>query len=225
MPLSIPSTPQTSTAGTSSEGRREAAARWVTEHGDALWRFAVARVAAEAGLGVKGRAQVAEELVQETLLAAMGGGHAFAGRSTERTWLMGIMAHKIADHFRRCRKEAAASRDSASDHSPGSEFTARGAWARLRRAWPDPSSSRQEQEEQTAALLACIEALPPSQGEAVWLREVLGIPTRELCKDLGVSETNLWTRLHRARLALRACLDGKLGTKPDSKPARAKETP
>lgn len=176
-----------------------------------------------------GGAEAAEELVQETLLSAMDAGHAFAGRSAERTWLMGIMAHKIADHFRRRRKEAAASCELAGDHMPGSEFTARGTWAHRRRAWPDPhpapGSSQHEQDEQTAALLACIEALPPSQGEAVWLREVLGIPTRELCKDLGVSETNLWTRLHRARLALRACLDGKLGTKPDSMPARAKETP
>ena len=65
---------------------------WVDRHGDFLYRFAMARVR---------RADVAEDLVQETLLAAWRGRARFAGRSSERTWLTSILKRKAIDWLRR----------------------------------------------------------------------------------------------------------------------------
>ncbi len=66
--------------------------RWVDEHGDALFRYAILRLRDQ---------ELSEEVVQETFLEALRVRESFAGRSTERTWLIGILRHKILDHFRR----------------------------------------------------------------------------------------------------------------------------
>src|SRR5262245_48628437 len=70
---------------------------WLEHHGDYLYRYALTRVRERS---------VAEDLLQETLLAAMGGFQEHEGRSSERTWLVGIMRHKIVDHFRRLARTA-----------------------------------------------------------------------------------------------------------------------
>ena len=66
--------------------------KWLDSHGDYLYRYALVRVR---------EAVVAEDLLQETLLAAVGAYQGHAGRSSERTWLVGIMKHKVIDYFRR----------------------------------------------------------------------------------------------------------------------------
>ena len=65
---------------------------WLDKHGDCLFRYALVRVR---------KREVAEDLVQETLLAAMRGREKFGGRSSERSWLCGILKHKVSDHFRK----------------------------------------------------------------------------------------------------------------------------
>ncbi len=205
-------------AGTSPEAAHSSASggaspgapveRWLADHGDVLWRYALGRVRSR---------QVAEEVVQETVLAAMQAHRSFAGGSSERTWLLGIAAHKIADHFREARRRAG-------DSGPGSArprhddkadfhamFTANGMWARPPGAWGVNADDTTENAEMLAALRQCIDALPPSQAEAVWLRDLLNIPGSEVCKAMGISPTNLWSRMHRARAALRACVERSMG--------------
>jgi len=190
------------------ESREVAARRWVADHGDILWKFALARARSK---------EVAEEIVQETVLAAMQGFGTFAGASSERTWLLGIAAHKIADHFRRLRR---AKSPGAPEISPDATcacaacramFSEKGMWACVAKRWPDLKLSETERADQAQALRACIDALPPGQSEAVWLRDILGIPAVEVCKAMGLTDTNLWSRMHRARVALRSCLDTKFG--------------
>ncbi len=203
-PASVPSRAE--------DSRAQAARRWVTEHGDILWKFAMARTRSR---------DAAEVIVQETVLAAMQGFESFAGGSSERTWLLGIAAHKIADHFRRARR---AESPGASAISPDATcecatcrgmFTAKGMWACVAGKWPDLDSSDAEKVEQAEALRACIDALPPGQSEAVWLRDILGIPASEVCKAMGLADTNLWSRMHRARVALRSCLETKFGLRKE----------
>ncbi|MFN7022227.1 MAG: sigma-70 family RNA polymerase sigma factor [Phycisphaerales bacterium] len=184
------------------------AERWLREHGDVLWRFVLARVRSR---------DAAEDIVQETVLAAMRSHASFAGGSSERTWLIGIAAHKVADHFRAARRRAGDAGGTAEENS-GPEiadttgmFTAGGAWARPPTAWGMDAGAATENAEMLSALRRCIGALPPSQAEAVWLRDLLDIPGDEVCKAMGISPTNLWTRLHRARAALRACVEKRLG--------------
>ena len=182
--------------------------RWLAEHGDVLWRFALGRVRSR---------EAAEEVVQETVLAAMQGYAAFSGGSSERTWLLGIAAHKIADHFRAARRrtgtpDAKPLDDSGQDNADMTGmFTAKGMWARPLSAWGLDAGSTTEHAEMLAALRRCIDALPPAQGEAVWLRDILNIPATEVCKAMGISATNLWSRMHRARAALRVCVEKSMG--------------
>jgi RNA polymerase sigma-70 factor, ECF subfamily len=192
----------------SPESASQAASRWLSEHGGILWAFCKARTRSD---------DAAEELVQETLLAAMQAHADFAGRASERTWLLGIASHKIADHFRRAAKRRTTStplESSADTDGPDAaskrDFDARGMWASL----PATFASPDEQSEKITNLRllhGCIASLPEGQGEAVWLREVAGLPTDEVCKAMRITPTNLWTRLHRARSALRICMETKLG--------------
>jgi RNA polymerase sigma-70 factor (ECF subfamily) len=187
------------------------AQRWVAEHGDVLWRFALGRTRSR---------DAAEEVVQETIVAAMqasAGERGFAGASSERTWLLGIAAHKIADHYRQARRRAGRV-DAESECAPGGAgkgiealFTDKGLWARTPETWGIGPGTTAENSEILVALRACIDALPPGLGEAVWLRDLLGMPTEEVCKAMGVTPTNLWTRMHRARAALRACVEKSMG--------------
>lgn len=144
----------------------------------------------------------AEDVVQETLLAALAGEAGFAGRSNLRTWLTGILKHKIVDAIRRLTRESAM--------APGEEalealFDERGHWVDPPRAWDDPGGSL-EQKQFLAALEECLARLPARTAQVFMMREHLGYETPEICKELGLTPTHCWVLIYRARLALRECL-------------------
>jgi RNA polymerase sigma-70 factor (ECF subfamily) len=146
----------------------------------------------------------AEDAVQETLLAALAGEVAFAGRSNLRTWLTGILKHKIIDAIRRASREAAPSDAEAADPDSAS-YDERGHWIDPPAAWPDPDASL-EQSQFFAVLERCLERLPAKTAQAFLMREHLGFETGDICKELGVTPTHCWVLLYRARAALRECL-------------------
>lgn len=152
-------------------------------------------------------AATAEDAVQEALLAALAGEANFAGRSNLRTWLTGILKHKIVDAIRRQSRER-----SASDLEPenGAEdfddlFDRRGHWEETPDAWEQPETAL-GQKQFLAALEACLRALPERTARVFMMREHLGMETSEICKELGITATHCWVMLHRARMALRLCL-------------------
>jgi RNA polymerase sigma-70 factor (TIGR02943 family) len=170
---------------------------WVDQHGDALFRFALFRV---------GRAELAEDLVQETFLAAWRGREAFAGRSSERTWLMGILKNKIADHLRRRNRDKQEVEPIATDILE-ELFDDRGHWRNPPpRCTADPAADL-ERAEFHETLRRCLGKLPGRWAAAFCLREMDGLPSEDVREALGVSAANLWTLLHRARLSLCRCLD------------------
>jgi RNA polymerase sigma-70 factor (ECF subfamily) len=185
---------------------------WVEEHGDALYRYARARVA--------GR-ELAEDLVQETFLAALQSLDRFQNRSSVRTWLLAILRHKIVDHYRRGEAGRAAAgtdadADAASpgDPTPARFFTPGGLWARAPSPWKTPEEALID-DEFRAVLDGCVGGLPRSLAEAFILRELEEVEAAELCELLGLSPGNLRVRLHRARLLLRECLEKKwFGSRP-----------
>jgi RNA polymerase sigma-70 factor (ECF subfamily) len=188
---------------------------WVEEHGDALYRYARARVA--------GR-ELAEDLVQETFLAALQSLDRFQDRSSLRTWLLAILRHKIVDHYRRGEAGRAASwadSPSSCDPAAGQFFTAEGLWAKAPSPWKTPEESLMD-DEFRAVLDGCLGGLPRSLAEAFILRELEEVETAELCELLGLSPGNLRVRLHRARLLLRECLEKRWF---QSRPADAPRTP
>jgi RNA polymerase sigma-70 factor (ECF subfamily) len=149
----------------------------------------------------------AEDAVQETLLAALTGASGFAGRSNLRTWLTGILKHKIVDHIRRASREPAAPDPGEGDESDfDALFDQRGHWVDPPRAWDNPEGAL-EQGRLRAVLEECLKGLPARTAQAFMMREHLGLDTPELCKALGVTPTHSWVLLYRARMALRLCLE------------------
>jgi len=172
---------------------------WLDRHGDALYRFALMRVREPA---------TAEDLVQETLLAALRARERFAGNSTERTWLIAILKNKIIDHFRRHARETPLPAGADSDEAIEAMFSAAdaGHWVRPPAAWSNPHQAL-EQAEFFRVFQQCLEGLPARQAQAFVLSELDGLPTDELCKVLEAETSNVWVMLHRARLRLRQCLE------------------
>lgn len=167
-------------------------------YGDLLYRYAFLRVADRANC---------EELVQETFLAALKGKEHFKGQCEFATWLVGILKHKIMDHFRRQERNQtdALPEDSAVEGM----FSRLGKWKKFPRRWYiDPQDSTMESEV-LPALQRCMEALPESQRQAFALSIMDEQKSEEVCKTLGISATNLYVLLHRARLRLRDCLEKK----------------
>ena len=165
-------------------------------HGDALFRYAVARLRDP---------DVAEEVVQETFLAALRARDRFTGASTERTWLVGILKNKVVDRIRRSVRDRPPSIP-AHDEATDAVFD-RGYWRAAPRAWPRQADSVVEDREFREALTRCLARLPDRMGLAFRLREADGMETDEICNILEVSATNLATLLYRARVRLRRCLD------------------
>jgi RNA polymerase sigma-70 factor, ECF subfamily len=143
----------------------------------------------------------AEDAVQETLLAALAGEASFGGRSNLRTWLTGILKHKIVDAIRKTSRETA----SGSDEEFEALFDETGHWRDPPTAWDDPDAALQ-QSQFLSALEECLARLPAKTSQAFMMREHLGLETTEICKELAVTPTHCWVLLHRARLALRECL-------------------
>lgn len=181
------------------------ATAWLERHGDVLYRFALARIRDE---------RQAEDLVQETLLAALQARARYAGGASEQTWLIGILKHKLADFFRRSSRESAEEfdEDTALLNMEGA-FDARGHWQIEVSHWAEPESSL-EQSQFWEALAACVERLPPRLALLFTLREVDGVETGELCETMQITQNNLWVMLSRMRLQLRNCLDVSWFGKP-----------
>jgi RNA polymerase sigma-70 factor (ECF subfamily) len=159
-----------------------------------------------AGLQLRDAA-AAEDAVQEALLAALAGEAGFEGRANLRTWLTGILKHKIVDIIRRQSRERPAADVEADGDSEDFDalFDRRGHWEESPDAWEQPEGAL-GQKQFLAALEACLRALPERTARVFMMREHLGLETAEICKELGITPTHCWVLLHRARMALRLCL-------------------
>ena len=157
-------------------------------------------------------AGAAEDAVQDTLIAALEGWDRFAGNSSVKTWLTGILKHKIIDHVRRqSREQPLIAGDSHSDDSSESDiadalFLEDGHWRQPPSNWGDPDKVL-ENKAFMAVFEACAKNIPQKNARAFMMREVMELDTADICKELEVSTTNCWVILHRARLALRECLE------------------
>lgn len=146
----------------------------------------------------------AEDAVSETLLAALERPQTFAGQSQLKTWLVGILKHKLVDQIRRNSRELSSTPEDCIDLDD-ELFRPDGHWRDAPQDWGDPEAALR-QLEFIKVLEACVEHLPGQQGRLFMMREWLELETDEICKVLAISPTNLWVMLHRARLRLRECL-------------------
>mgnify|MGYP000187149999 CR=1 FL=1 len=185
-----PVTPTTFTVATPVDPQK-----WVSDHGDSLFRYAMSRLRDR---------DVAEELVQETFLAALQSKDRFQGLSEERTWFIGILRHKLADHFRRSNRSISLDVD-----SEGAErwFDAKGNWINPPKPWSLDQLSQGELDEFWQVVRKCIDGLPAKLGEAFVMRVMDDLEVEHLCKVLSATSTNIWVMLHRARTRMRGCME------------------
>lgn len=171
---------------------------WLEQHGDALYAYCLMRVR---------EPSTAEDLVQDTLLAALKAVETFQGKSAERTWLIGILKHKILDHLRKSGREQPLDEGLEPGEDTASYFNETGHWQVKVSDWEHPERSM-EQEQFWATFNNCVSKLPERLRMLYALKELDGVETDELIKTLNISsQNNMWVMLSRARGHLRQCLE------------------
>jgi len=171
---------------------------WVDLYGDALYGYALSRLQDPS---------VAEDLVQETFLAALGALKNFRGQSSIKTWLTGILKHKIMDHLRRKYREVSREYADPDGQNRDGFFDEHGAWKLKPTKWSADPHRLVQQQQFMETLFRCLAGLSEQAARAFVFREMDGMSTEELCKVLEISATNSWVILHRARMKLRHCLE------------------
>lgn len=176
--------------------------QWVDKHGDYLFRFAMLRLHDR---------QTAEDMVQETFLAALKAYDTFKGKSSERTWLTGILKRKIIDYYRKNNRFVSLETDDQLKPLPDfiSQGKRRGRWQEsfAPQYWGENPDSLMDRSEFRLILENCIRALAERLVILFTMREIDEKSTEEICKELNISASNLWVMLHRARTQLRRCLE------------------
>ncbi len=151
----------------------------------------------------------AEDAVSETLLAALSKPQAFAQRSQLKTWLVGILKHKVVDLIRSNARLVAipdGCDDENGDELDRLSFKKDGHFEQSPQDWGDPHRALQERQF-FEVLDMCLERLPPAMGRLFLMREWLEMSSQDMCKELSLTPTNLYVQLHRARLRLQECLN------------------
>jgi RNA polymerase sigma-70 factor, ECF subfamily len=187
---------------------------WVDLHADHLFRFALFRLRDPT---------LAEDIVQETLLSALQSYDKFEGRGSVRTWLTGILKHKIIDHYRRAARETPVSQFEGAEFEHDEMFRASGKWKdhfdpdRAPVDWGADPEDLVRQGEFWEVFGRCLSPLPERIASAFTLREVDGHTSEEICEILGITTNNLWVILYRARTHLRRCLELNWFARPQAK--------
>jgi RNA polymerase sigma-70 factor (ECF subfamily) len=178
--------------------------RWLQEYGDALFRYALRRL--------HNTAQ-AEDVVQEALLAAFQARASYSARASEKTWLTGILKHKIIDFIRKQVRESTvddinALSDAAADGGIDALFDARGQWIHPPQDWGNPDKVLRNHQF-IEVFGHCLERLKPAHAQIFSLKELVGYSIDEICKELDITATNCSVMLYRARMGLRRCLESR----------------
>lgn len=182
---------------------------WFELYGDYLFAYARRRIRDQAA---------AEDLVQETFLAALSKANSFSGKSSEKTWLTGILKHKIYDYFTRNNRHAELTPEEKDLSGYNYLFERDDEWnghwnnKYAPADWGDGNNRANplrnvEESEFETIFSNCLTGLPERIAGAFVMREVDGLTSREICDVLMISTNNYWTMMHRARLHLRRCLE------------------
>ena len=176
------------------------AENWLDQYGDFLYNFAMIRIG--------NNARLAEDLVQETFLSALKTDYKYEGKSSERTWLVSILKNKIIDYYRK-NKGNLFIQDNFQTEEFKQEGSDKGTWNKeyAPTDWGSLPDDALDQKEFMIVLKKCIKQLPENISAVFSLRELDGLDSETICKELSITSSNLWVMLHRARTGLRRCLE------------------
>lgn len=173
--------------------------KWIELYADYLYNYAITRVDGQ---------ELAKDLVQETFFSGIKGKDNFRGEASERTWLVSILKRKIIDHYRKINSEKGQQEIRMSFYEEGEK---KGNWIeeRVPQSWGNEGSAGIENDELKKALETCIDHLPEKYRIVFLLKTVQQYETDEICNELGITPSNLWVIIHRARMQLRNCMEKK----------------
>lgn len=169
---------------------------WIDLYSDYLYNYTISRVNDKV---------IAQDLVQDTFLAALKSMKNFKGEASERTWLISILKRKIIDYYRKTNSNKGKAEVRINYKDDESE----GDWLEERVA--DPFDKNAEDTMQNSelgeAILNCLEKLPKKQAEVFKMKTILEYETDVICNELNITASNLWVIIHRARTAMASCLE------------------
>ncbi len=170
---------------------------WVKEYSDYLFNYTISRVSDE---------DIAKDLVQETFFAGLKSMDNFQGKASERTWLISILKRKIIDYYRKINSNKGKAEVRMNFYSDGEN---EGNWIEERapNTWGSDADHDIENSELGNTLDLCIEKLPEKYAIVFKMKTIQGFETEEICNELGITSSNLWVLIHRARTQLRRCME------------------
>ena len=177
---------------------------WVSLYSDTMYTWAYYKT---------GNKETAEDLVQDTFLSAYMAMSSFEGRSDPKTWLLGILKNKIAEHFRKFYRSPVLTESLETKHRTNewlnNFFDEDGSWNKDQRPseWAEESENLLDDAVFLSVLQNCMGKLPPNWNAAIQLKYLEERKGDLICQELQVTPTNFWQMLHRAKLQLRKCLE------------------
>jgi RNA polymerase sigma-70 factor (TIGR02943 family) len=171
--------------------------KWIDNYADYLYNYSISRV---------NNSDLAKDLVQETFFAGLKSAKNFQGKASERTWLVSILKRKIIDHYRKINSKKGQAEVRMNFYDDGEN---EGNWLeeRVPQSWDNASEKKIENEELRDQLEVCINKLPEKYAMVFRMKTVQEFETEEICKELGITSSNLWVIIHRARTQLRKCME------------------
>ncbi|NNC50240.1 MAG: sigma-70 family RNA polymerase sigma factor [Flaviramulus sp.] len=170
--------------------------KWIDSYSDYLFNFTISRVSDR---------EIAQDLVQDTFLAALKSMKNFKGEASERTWLISILKRKIIDYYRKINSNKGKAEMRISYNG---DSETEGDWLEERVADPfdKTAEDKMQNEELGEAILKCLSKLPVKQAEVFKMKTIQGFDTKVICNELNITASNLWVIIHRARTSMATCL-------------------
>ena len=178
--------------------------RWVEMYSDKMYSWTFYKTNSK---------EIAEDLVQDTFLAAFQSISKFEGKSDPKTWLFAILNNKIAEHFRKIYRNPILSENQANPNEGESFFDtlfdSNGEWQKEERPkeWQNTEAHLLDDVAFVKVLQACMDKLPANWNAVIQLKYLEEKKGDLICQELGIAPTNFWQILHRSKLQLRKCLE------------------
>ena len=171
--------------------------KWVDSHSDYLFNYTITRVDNQ---------ELAKDIVQETFFSGLKALKNFRGQASERTWLISILKRKIIDHYRKINSTKGKAEVRVNFYEEGDQ---KGSWIeeRIPQSWDNEAEKDIENVELKNTIEQCVQKLPEKYRTVFVLKNVEQYETEEICNELGITASNLWVIIHRARHQLRKCLE------------------
>ncbi len=170
--------------------------QWINLYSDYLFNYTITRV---------NDREIAKDLVQDTFMAGLKSMKNFKGEASERTWLISILKRKIIDYYRKINSNKGKAEVRMTYNTDENE----GDWLEERVADPFDKTAEDsiENTELGLAIDNCLGKLPEKQAQVFEMKTILNYETEAICNELGITASNLWVIIHRARVAMASCLE------------------